>query len=224
MPAATRIKALKFASAAGADEIGVFGSLAAGSPATSTNPDTVQDTAEWLAGWYDAVVGGNSPAIEDMNAVFYVLAYQIFYLMEQGIPEWNAETTYFQGSIVKGAGALYVSVTDDNLNNPLSDASNWQILGSITGTYTGASAIPAEEDYVRANTTSAGFTLTLPALSTVSEGKKFTIKNVGTSGNDLVIEGNGSETIDGALNVTLGSDPVRESITIIAGPTEWEII
>jgi hypothetical protein len=48
--------------------------------------------------------------------------------MEQGIPEWDASTTYYIGSLAKdSSGNIYVSLTDNNLNNALSSATNWKL-------------------------------------------------------------------------------------------------
>lgn len=95
-----RATASIFGESAGFQEIGVFGSLQAGSPAYSTNPETIQSLANWVGGWVDAVIGGNSPAIEDMNGFCYVMAYQIAYLLQAGIQEYDSATPYYKGSVV----------------------------------------------------------------------------------------------------------------------------
>ena len=68
-----------FGDTAGATEIGKFGSLALGSPTTTLDPAQMQSLAPWSGGWFAAVLGGNSPAIEDMNAFSYVMAYHGLY-------------------------------------------------------------------------------------------------------------------------------------------------
>ena len=125
----TRKIAKLFGQDAGAIEIAQFGSLAASSPAYTTDPDTIQALSQWLDGWFAAVIGSNSPAIEDMNALCYVYAYQIAYFMQTGIPEYLATTTYYIGSIANdGIGKLYISRTDDNIGNALTDGDNWTPL------------------------------------------------------------------------------------------------
>ncbi len=117
-----------FGSGAGNQQRGVFGSLAAGAVAYSTDVETIQSLGEWTEGWFAAILGGNSPAIEDMNSMSYVYAYQLAYLMQQGIAEWNAETTYYIGSLVSDtSGNIYRSIADDNLNNATTDATKWAI-------------------------------------------------------------------------------------------------
>lgn len=126
----TRIVARIFGSGAGVNQISQFGSLFAGSPAFTTDPAIAQSLSNWLTGWAGAAIDGNAPAIEDMNAAFFVLAYQVAYQMQAGIPEWNTDTIYYIGSLAtNSAGAIYVSRTDANTGNLLSDATNWKLVG-----------------------------------------------------------------------------------------------
>jgi len=127
-----------FGTNATAQQRGVFGSLAAGSPAYSTDPETIQSLSNYLGGWFDAVLGNNSPAIEDMNSLHFLFAYQLAYLMQAGIPEWNDETTYYIGSLATNStGTVYVSRTDNNLNNILTNTTNWKPVGGSIMTAVG---------------------------------------------------------------------------------------
>lgn len=130
----SRITQKIFGSSAANNQIAQFGSLASGSPvlypAGSADPSAIQSLANYLTGWFGAVVGGNSPAIEDMNALCFLYAYQLAYLMQSGIAEWDAGTTYYQGSLVQdGTGSVYTSIVDTNLNNPLTDGTKWAQTG-----------------------------------------------------------------------------------------------
>lgn len=118
-----------FGSSAGANEIAQFGSLEAGSPAFTTNVGVIQALSQYLSGWFGAT-SGNSPAIEDMNALFYLITYQLAYLMQSGVPEWDAGTTYFTGNIVNYNGDLYSSIVDDNDNNVPTDVAAWKSLSA----------------------------------------------------------------------------------------------
>lgn len=126
----TKVAQKIFGSGAGTNQISQFGSLFAGSPAFTTSPVTAQSLSNWLTGWLGAAIGGNSPAIEDMNAVHFVTTYQLAYLMQAGVAEWDAGTTYYTGSFVNVSGVLYISLTDDNLNNLVSDTSNWKVFST----------------------------------------------------------------------------------------------
>jgi microcystin-dependent protein len=140
-----------FGSLAATNQIAKFGSLYAGSPqrtdgATAT-PSFVEALGNWLTGWYGAAIGGNSPAIEDLNAAHYAHSYQIAYIMQAGIAEWITDATYYIGSLVNVSGVIYISKTDDNLgNDPTTDGVNWKLYSpepvGIGKDYWGAS-LPA---------------------------------------------------------------------------------
>lgn len=139
-----------FGSTAGANQIEQFGSLAGGTPVYTTDIATIQALAAWLEGWYGGVVGANLPAIQDLNALCYVFAYQLCYMMQSGIPEWDAATTYYTGSLVTavGTGQIYVSLTDTNLNNAVTDSTNWRGLNqpkkdlvSVLGSWTAPAGV-----------------------------------------------------------------------------------
>ena len=98
--------------------IAQFGSLAASAPAYSTDPAIIQSLSSWLDGWNTAIVAGDAPCLEDMNAVNFVNSYQTAYLLQQGIAEWDSGTTYFTNSFCQVSGVIYKSLVDNNLNNP----------------------------------------------------------------------------------------------------------
>lgn len=85
----------------------------------------MQSLDAWRLGWAAATVGTKSPALEDMNSLFYIAFYQLAYLMQQGVPEWNADTNYFQNQMVSSGGDIYISLVDNNLNVAVSNTNNW---------------------------------------------------------------------------------------------------
>lgn len=120
-----------FGASSGANQLSKFGSLFAGSPDTTISADdagaaAAQGTSNWLTGWFGAAIGGASPAIEDQNSVDFVVTRQLAYIQQMGVAEWDAVTEYFIGSIVNNAGTLYRSLTDNNINNAVSDTTNWK--------------------------------------------------------------------------------------------------
>jgi hypothetical protein len=143
-----------FGGSASADPLGIsqFGSLAASAAAYSLDPDVIQALAAWLAGWNAATVGSNSPALEDMNAVHYVMARQLAYLCQQGMAEYDAGTTYYTDSLCTYEGDIWISLSDDNLaNTPAPGSADWRLLetivkakvewdGSIAATWTEATS------------------------------------------------------------------------------------
>lgn len=118
----------------GAGGVGKFGSLAAGTPTLSTDPATIMSLSNFSDGWLSAIIGNNSPAIEDMNALFYVITRQLAYLLQAGIAEWDPTTAYYSNSSVMHQGVVYISKTNNNVgNNPFDDVSevNWKLFSSI---------------------------------------------------------------------------------------------
>jgi microcystin-dependent protein len=214
-----------FASSAGTGQIGKYGSLAAGSPATTTDPAQMQSLSNWLGGWFSGVVGSNSPAIEDMNAVHYVGFYQLAYLMQQGIAEYDATTEYYIGSMVQdGNGAVYVSLTgttgSPNVGNAVTSTTNWKPYGKKIASPTTTYTATANDDIILADPTSGSFVVTLPAVSS-NLNKTYYIKMMGSSLNTVTVKGNGAELIDD-LNTYLLSG--YGAIYVHSNGTKWSII
>ena len=111
-----------------------FGSRAAGSPVYTQDPAVIQALAAWANGWKAALLSGNrAPICEDQNALDFVTGYMLGYLFQEGVPEWDSDTTYYKNSIVKKPGTmeLYGSFIDDNQGNALpvqTDDTNWHYL------------------------------------------------------------------------------------------------
>ncbi len=115
----TRKTAYVFGLNAASKDIEQFGSkVVTGTPNYTNDPDIIQALSAWLDGWTSALVGtNNSEYKQDRNAVDYVASYQIAYLMQMGIPEWDSGTTYYTNSYAQYNGQLYISLVDANLNN-----------------------------------------------------------------------------------------------------------
>ena len=145
----------QFGGSASANQIAKFGSLAAAAPERydgAADPDDIQALSQFLDGWFNSVLGSNSPAIEDRNALDYLFAYQLGYLFQQGIPEWETNTEYHIGSLAQdGAGLVYKSITNTNSGNALTDNTKWIAQGfvkpgmvlAVFSNITGAFAVPA---------------------------------------------------------------------------------
>lgn len=112
-----------------------FGSTVNPGPATPVYTKgifDIQNDSAWVNGWQSAVYDSNkAPFLEDVNAWCLVHAYEMAYLFQEGIPEWDAGTTYPKDAVVKGAaggasaGQWFQSLQDNNLNNaPPASASN----------------------------------------------------------------------------------------------------
>lgn len=112
-------------------KVGQFGSANATTKIATKDIEKIQELDAWEQGWEAGAVGDNRyPTQQERTGVDYEHSYQIGYLLQEGIPEWNAQTTYSKGSIVKQLTGddvvLYQSLIDDNLNNTLSNTVAWK--------------------------------------------------------------------------------------------------
>lgn len=110
------------------NQITEFGSIKAGAPVYSQNVKNIQ-TAAFEGGWSDALQDDYAPYRQDRNAVDLVTTSQLAYLFQEGVPEWDAGTVYYKGSLAKVITAsatvqVYMSKVDDNTAN-YSNADNW---------------------------------------------------------------------------------------------------
>lgn len=111
-------------------EIGQFGSAKVGTYNATGDVATIQSLPAWSNGWIDAVTPTDQfPPLPEMTGVHKVLSYQNAYLLQQGIPEWDSGTTYYTNGFCSKNGDVYVSQSDNNLNNdPENDTVHWQIF------------------------------------------------------------------------------------------------
>lgn len=116
---------------------GQFGSARTGAKVTSNDILVIQLLQAWANGWSDATISGNNlPTLEEMQGISYVITTQLAYLFQEGIPEYDASTTYFINSLVKNPGTLqiYASLIDNNIGNALSTAADWLLLSDLNAT------------------------------------------------------------------------------------------
>lgn len=202
-----------FGSTATAGEVRQFGSLAASAPLTTTDPATVQALSQWLDGWVAATLGSANPTVEDTNAVHFVFARQLGYILQAGVPEWDATTIYYIGSIVNAAGILYVSLTDANVNNAVTSATNWKLFAQ--GAFVAKSAdytLTSLDQNVEFDATAAVRVATLPAASAANALKKYTVTKSDSSTNQVKVTG-------GVVDYYLLAQ--YDSITVFSNGTVW---
>lgn len=95
---------------------------------------------------------------------------------------------------VSGAGTGKAILTRGKLNGVAT------ALATKTTSYT----LTVTDATILSDATSGALTMTLPACSTVS-GSRYVIKKIDSSGNAVTIDGNASETIDGATTLALAT-------------------
>ncbi len=90
---------------------------------------------------------------------------------------------------------------------------------SRLATKTGAYIITAADSIILADASGGAFTVTLPPAAV---NNTFTIKKVDASGNVVTVDGDGAETIDGALTAALAAQ--YESLTVITNGANWFVV
>jgi hypothetical protein len=130
----TRIFQKLFAESADTADVGQFGSLYDASPVTSKDPTIIQALSHWVKGWKEAVIAVRRPSMQDFNGVLLVAFYQLCYLLETGIPEYDASTTYYTNAFCQVSGVIYKSLIDTNIGNaPASNPTKWAIVVTTSG-------------------------------------------------------------------------------------------
>lgn len=215
-----------FGGNAGFQQIAQIGSLAAGTPVYSIDPDVLQALSNYVDGWFDVTIGNNSPAIEDMNALCYLYAYQLAYILQTGVAEWNATTNYFTNSMVSSGNQVYVSLIDNNLNNAVTTA-NWAVLApsnvhlvdpSTDSPYTMTKADNGKIFMVDSTTAAMVFTLPDP---TVDANFNFQVIDSGGNSavNNITVNPHASEKINGLSSFILSSAYAQASFK--TNGTDW---
>lgn len=124
------------ADATGQDpEIGQFGSAKAGTYVGTGDVATIQSLPAWSNGWIDAVTPTQQfPTLPEMTGVHKVLSYQEAYILQEGVPEWDNETTYYTDSLCKytfdNKTIIYKSTIDENTGNLPPSLNGWEIYYS----------------------------------------------------------------------------------------------
>lgn len=114
-------------------QITAFGTAKDAQPVYVNNAGAIQ-TSNFTQGWIPALTNDLAPFLEDSNGLWYMITSQVAYLLQEGIPEYDSNTEYFKGSLVKytngdGDVTVYKSTVDGNKNvNPTNaNNNNWSI-------------------------------------------------------------------------------------------------
>lgn len=104
-----------------------------------------------------------------------------------------------------------------NTQNDIVDLRARFVVRSVTATTTATAA----EYLILANATSGAITVNLPAVA-ASEGALLVVKKTDASGNAVTLDGNASETIDGATTQAITTQ--YDAITVACDGTAWWIV
>lgn len=132
-----RVTSKIFASNAAEGDIGQFGSALTGTKVNTDDISVIQGLPAYEEGWRGAVVSNrNYPTLQEMNGLQKTFSQQIAYILQNGMPEWDAGTTYFTNQFCRVGSKFYVSLQDNNLgNNPTTTTGFWQVWNPAEGTY-----------------------------------------------------------------------------------------
>ena len=132
-----RVTSKIFASNAAEGDIGQFGSALTGTKVPTDDISIIQALPAYETGWRGAVVSDrNYPTLQEMNGLQKTFSQQIAYILQNGMPEWDAGTTYYTDQFCRVGSMFYVSLQDENTgNNPTSTTGYWEIWNPAEGTY-----------------------------------------------------------------------------------------
>lgn len=117
-----------------------------------------------------------------------------------------------KGAEMKFALEEFVQKVEDNITHLLLPPS-----AAVTGTYTAREL----DKVILADATGGAFTVTLPVAETV-KGLVLTVKKIDAGANAVTVDGDGSETIDGATTYALSSQ--YKFVTVYSDGVEWWVI
>lgn len=109
------------------NKIAQFGSVIAGAPLYTGDIEEIQALQYWQNGWVGATFSDKRyPTSEETTGINKVITQQLKYLFQKGIPEWHIDEVYYKNSYCQVNGAVFLSLTDDNIgHNPVGDSVNW---------------------------------------------------------------------------------------------------
>jgi len=101
--------------------------------------------------------------------------------------------------------------------------SQLEVNSAFDVTTASAAYTPNKEDKtILADASSASFTITLPGAAIVDAGKTYTIKRTNAGANTIIVDGNGSETIDGIASIRLNQR--YDYLQLQSDGTNWLVI
>lgn len=83
--------------------------------------------ADFARGW-GIVPVSELPTMQDFNAVGFTISSLVTHLYQNGIAEYAEKQIYNKGAVCLSEGNIYVSKTENNAGNPLTDTTQWQSL------------------------------------------------------------------------------------------------
>ena len=201
--------------------LGVFGSAKEGTKAYSSVPATIQSLTQYDNGIKSALINGVPLAMQEIDALNYLLTTSAKYIEGYGIGFYNASIEYFIGSLCRYGSTIFISKIDNNINNSPTTSTNWAVFFSKEHSNifdTNYYILPYETmiDHVY-NTNTDMF---LPEAVAINKGRNILIYNA-SPGNTKTIKVANSGTINGLASYSLG---FYKFVQVRSTGTEWQII
>jgi hypothetical protein len=139
-----------------------------------------------------------------------------------GIDNSDSDKFKIGTSALETGTAITIDASQNVGVGTASPASTLDIQGSLglkVATITAATTLAQTHNVVLCNT--GPYTVTLPAAAS-NTGKVYYIKNIDAEGDDITLDGNSSETIDGDLTFKL--DPYKHAVRIVSDGTNWYVL
>jgi hypothetical protein len=128
----TRKNLVEYAGDVTATDLQVVGSDAAGLPVLSDDPEVLQANNAYKQGLLNIKnSSSNDLELKEINSLFYIHNYHLNYIFQKGLQEYNADTAYQVDSYVRDGIIIYKSLTNSNLNNPVTDTNKWEFVATL---------------------------------------------------------------------------------------------
>lgn len=99
-----------------------------GTTTTGVDGLTENMNSDYFIGW-EIVTRSDYPTLQDFNAAFFTSSQTLAYLHQMGVPEWNGNQEYYDGSYATDPnnGEMYRCKTNNHNSNtpPRNDSTNW---------------------------------------------------------------------------------------------------
>lgn len=134
-----------------------------------------------------------------------------------GSPEGVVKAVKGRAKFLRSDGGAGYTLYVKEIDTGSASTNGWRTVGG-TSTKTTAYTATLSDYMILCDTTSAGFTVTLPPAANAS-GKIFVIKKISADGNTLTVDADGAETIEDATTKTTTTQ--YGTFVIQSDGTEW---
>lgn len=170
-----------------------------------------------VGGW-DATINDNLIKVFDQPLPIYLHADTLANL-QTSFPAasyaWCLAIVEYDGAATPGNHLAFSNGTAWKL------VSNWEFFNRRTFTGITTTYTVLDADDVIVVTGASTFTITLPAIADANEGRTVVVKHAGTG--VITIDGNASETIDGAATIQL-QNQYDTAVLVSDGTSNWHLI